>query len=73
MKQSSLLDPRLWPEESYETRSVRPYFFTSVLLYHYFFCNFWHGDRKPREAVRDKAGFFKKILIGPKMGKMGQK
>ena len=33
----------------------------------------WHGDRKPREVVRGKAGFFKNILIAPKMGKKGPK
>ena len=76
MNQSSLLDSRLWPEGSYEIGSVRPYFRTSVCLSGSFlriwllvFSNFWYGDRKPREVVRDKAGFFKKILIAPKMDK----
>ena len=80
MNQSSLLDPRLQSEESYEIGSVRLYFCTSVHLSRSFlgiwslvFSNFWHGDRKPREVVRDKAGIFKKIFIAPKMGKKGPK
>ena len=80
MNQSSLLDPRPWPGGSYKIGSVRLYFHTSVRLSTSFlgicslvFSNFWHGDRKPREVVLEKAGFFKKKFIAPKMGKKGQK
>ena len=80
MNQSSLLDLRLWWVGSYEIGSVHPYFRTSVRLSGSFlgirslvFSNFWYIDRKPGEVVRDKAGLFKKNLIAPKMGKMGQK
>ena len=77
MNHSSLLDPRPWPEGSYDIGlSVR----TSIRLPGSFlgiwslvFSNVWHDDRRLCGVVRDKAGFLYKILIAPKIGKMGQK
>ena len=59
--QLSLLDPRPWPEGSYETGSVRQSFhlflgflgFGSLL-----FSETWHGVRGPYIVVSDRARIF---------------
>ena len=33
------------------------------------FSKFWHGARNPYEIVRDRAGFFSKVFLPPKLGK----
>ena len=70
-----LLDPQLWPEESYELRSVSPSFHPSVFLFGSFlgigslvFSETQHGFRGPCIVVRERAGLFV-----PKKGKIGQK
>ena len=70
------LDPRLWPEGSYELGSVRPSILPSFCLKVFLgLAHFHHGVRGPCAAVRDRARFFeeKKKKIAPKMGKMEQK
>ena len=62
----------LWPEGSYELGSVLPsgsFLGISSLV----FSETEHGVRGPYLVVRDRAGFFKKNLFAPKMGKMGPK
>ena len=71
--QLSLLDPRLWPEGSYETGSVRQSFhlflgflgFGSLLS-----SETWHGVRGPYIVVCDRANFF---LKKSPLGKNGKK
>ena len=66
-----LLDPRPYPEGSYELGSVRP----SVLPCGSFlgigslvFSEIQHGVRSPCGVVRDRARFFGEKVFTPKMG-----
>ena len=72
----SFLDPRLWPEGSYELGFVPP----SVLLSGHFlgigslvFSETQHGVRGPCVVVRERARMFEKHFFAQNMGKMGQK
>ena len=74
---SYFLDPRLWPEGSYELGSALPSFRPSVGSFlgigSLVFSETQHSVRWPCLVVRDRAGFFLKNLFAQKMGKMGQK
>ena len=66
------LDPRLWPEGSYELGSVRPSILPSFCLKVFLgLAHFHHGVRGPCAAVRDRARFFeeKKKKLPQKWGK----
>ena len=55
-----MLDPRQYPEESYEIGPVRPFLRPSVFRGAFlelcqFFFKFWYGARNPYEVLRDRA------------------
>ena len=60
----------------YEIGSVCPSVFPSVLLSRYFlgivslvFSKFWYVPGNPYEDLRDRAGFSRKNVLPPKLGK----
>ena len=80
MNQSSLLDPRPWPEGSYEIGYVRLYFGMSVRLSGSFlriwslvFSHFWHVIENHVKLCVTKLDFSKKFSLPWKWPKMDQK